>query len=179
MSLRNWAIATWVLSGALLSTCGGITSADAPALRVEVLNNVSPAKSLIIYAELPGGSKPLLGEVSAGATRTLDLAEGEYRLVAGAADGTRIYSVAPGFTRRPAAVGRAEQRRRRCSVTPRPGSRTRRADTRTPVAALPSPAGSPSRSTSTAARTLRPFAPAPASRRCSRRAGNRRRLHEP
>jgi hypothetical protein len=94
MTLRNRATAALVLSSTLLSACGGITPADAPALRVEVLNNVSPAKSLTIYAELPGGSKPLLGEVSAGATRTLDLnlSEGEYRLVAGAADGTRIYS---------------------------------------------------------------------------------------
>ena len=94
MSLLRWTAAALVLSGSLLSACAGITPADAPALRVEVLNNVSPARPLTIYAELSGGSKPLLGEVSPGATRTLDLnlAEGEYRLVAGAADGTRIYS---------------------------------------------------------------------------------------
>ena len=44
MSLRKWATAAaFVLSSSLLSACGGITSADAPALQVEALNNVSPA----------------------------------------------------------------------------------------------------------------------------------------
>lgn len=95
MSLRSWTTGATLLFSALsTSACGAISADDIPALRVEVQNNVSPPAAVTIYAESPYGSRPLLGTVEANSTRTLrsNLTEGEYRLVAHAADGTRTYS---------------------------------------------------------------------------------------